>query len=171
VSDSFVVGVQLASSIVKAISFRISPKGDVYANYSMDGIPEAHASYHASGQQHIKKGRKYSPQGKRFKMPPTEVVTRVLCQEDSIAWKVAKLGNVLPVLNEAADMIVDARGLSDESLLLFKAWVIGNWVREHRPRPGFRKIKADRFGTNVRVEIEAYEVSPDAPTIVSISDF
>jgi hypothetical protein len=55
VLESCIVGVQLSTSIVKALEVCISDKGDVYQNYYMMGLPEAHASYHSSGQQHIKK--------------------------------------------------------------------------------------------------------------------
>jgi hypothetical protein len=58
-AETCIVGVQLAASVVEALNIHVTDQGDVYANYSMSGVPEAHASYHASGQQHFKKGGKY----------------------------------------------------------------------------------------------------------------
>jgi hypothetical protein len=136
----------------------------------MAGVPEAHVSYHASGQQHTKTGGKYTPDAKLVTMPPKYVITRKACQ-DSIGWKIAELRTALPTLTGIADMIVDASGLSQSALLLFKIWVVGNWAKEHHARPGFTKIKSHRFGSAVRVEIEAFEAFPAAPTIVSTSPF
>jgi hypothetical protein len=100
VPESCIVAIQLSASIVKALEVRVSGAGDVYANYSMSGLPEAHASYHASGQQHVKKGGKYvewtgGPTGtfepmKLLRTPPKEVITRADCG-NTIGWHVAKL--------------------------------------------------------------------------------
>ena len=107
-AESCVVGVQLATSIVKALEVCISGEGDVYVNYSMSELPEAHASYHSSGQQHIKKGGKYvewngGPTGyfepmKLFRTRPRDVITRADCGS-TIGWEVVKL-SVLPSLPE-----------------------------------------------------------------------
>jgi hypothetical protein len=169
--ETCVVGVQLGISvIVKAFDVCISDAGDVYVNYSMAGIPEAHVSYHASGQQHTKMGGKYTPDAKLMTMPPKHVITRKACQ-DSIAWKIAELHTALPTLTGIADMVVDASGLSQSELLLFKIWVVGSWAKEHHIQPGFTKLKTHRFGSSVSVEIEAFEALPTAHTIISTSTF
>jgi hypothetical protein len=60
VPESCLVGVQLATSIVRALEVRISDASDVYVDYSMAGSSGAHISYHASGQRHTKRGREYA---------------------------------------------------------------------------------------------------------------
>jgi hypothetical protein len=168
--ESCVVAVQLPfTNLLEAFEVCISDSCDVYVNYSMAGVSKAHTSYHASGQQHTKESGKYVG-GKACAMPPREVITREACQ-DSIAWKVADLPTALYTLTKPADMIVDASGLSKTVLLLFKISVVGDWVREHRARTGFAKIKSHRFGSRLQVEIEAFEVWPGSPTIVSTEAF
>jgi hypothetical protein len=138
-AETCVVGVRLGSSVVvRPFGVRISDAGDVELNYSMASVP-AHVSYRSSGQRHAKKGGKYAPDGMTQTMPPEYVLTRKACQ-DSIAWKIAELRTALPTLTGIADMVVDARGLSQSALLLLKIWVVG-------------KIKSHRFGPAVRVEI------------------
>ncbi len=170
-AETCVVGVQLGSSVVvRPFGVRISDAVDVYVNYSMASVPEAHVSYHASGQRHAKKGGKHAPDGMTQTMPPKYVVKRKTCR-DSIAWKIAELRTALPTLTGTADMVVNARGLSQSALLLFNTWVVGNWAKEHHARPGFTRIKSHRFGSAMRVEIEAFEAFPTAPTICSVSPF
>jgi len=96
----------------------------------MASVPEAHVSYRSSGQGHAKTGGKYTPDGMTQTMPPKYVLTRKACQ-DSIAWKIAELRTALPTLTGIADMVVDARGLSQSALSLFKIWVVGNWAKKH----------------------------------------
>jgi hypothetical protein len=85
--EKCVVGICLQRITVKAFEVCIK-KTDVYINYLMPGTGEAHCSYHASGQQHTKKGGKYewkrmhSGQWERiveFKMEPGKVITRSAC--------------------------------------------------------------------------------------------
>lgn len=166
--ESCVVGVQVVGLVVKAFKVCIAQGGDVYVNYAMTGVPEAHTSYHASGQKHSKIGRKCMADGELFTPPPRptrNVITRSACQ-DPIAWRVADLPKVLPSMTRTADITVDARCLSENALLLFKISVVGNWARECRIRAGFRKIKTHHFGSRVRVEIEAFETSPLASGIL-----
>jgi len=69
-------------------------------------------------------------------MPPKQVITR----SDSgspIGWEVAKLASVLPILTDAADMLVDARTLREDSILAFKVEVIGQWARQRCSVSGF----------------------------------
>ncbi len=176
--EKFIVGVQLHRIAVKAFDVCIR-KTNVYVNYSMPGIGEAHCSYHASGQQHTKKHGNYewkrmpNSQWERiveFKMEPGKVITRSACQ-DAVGWEVGRLASALHPLNEPADMMVDARDFDESSLLLFKIYVVGDWAREHKIRLGFRKVTRLRFGTGLRIGIEAFEASPSAPSIVSIETF
>jgi hypothetical protein len=177
--EKCIVGVQLHGIAVKAFDVCIK-KTDVYVNYSMRGMGEAHCSYHASGQQHTKKDGNYvewkrMPNGEwermvEFKMEPANVITRSACQ-DTVGWPVGKIASALHPLNEPADVMVDAHDFTESSLLLFKIYVVGAWAREHKTRLGFRKVMTHRFGTGLRIEIEAFEASPSAPSIVSIETF
>jgi hypothetical protein len=177
--EKCVVGVQLDGIDLKAFDLCIR-KTNVYVNYSMRGMGEAHCSYHASGQQHTKKDGNYvewkrMPNGQwermvEFKVQPGKVITRSACQ-DTVGWLVAKLASALYPLTEPADMMVDVRDFSKSSLLLFKIHVVGRWVRERKVLPGFRKVMKHRFGMGLRIEIEAFETSPSAPSIVSIETF
>jgi len=167
-ADKCIVAIELPNATVKAFDICIGDKGDVYVNYSMAGLPEAHASYHASGQQHIKKAGKYvewdaGPSGQFEQMklqrtPPRDVITRSDCGS-TIGWDVPKLKDVLPALTEQADMQVDARTLANDSILAFQINVIGAWARPHGSISGFPIIKTHRFGTNPQVEVNAFVVS------------
>jgi len=179
VAKSWFVGVQLAGSIVKALNLRVSDHGDVYTIFSMSDVPEAHASYHASGQQHLKKGRSYiewnaGPTGamepmKILRMKPGEVITREDCG-NTIAWEVKKLATVLPVLSTPADMLVDARALDGDSLLGFRADVVGPWAKPVRSVSGFPVVGVHTFSGAVQVELIAFVVSAAGIGMVAIED-
>jgi hypothetical protein len=179
-ASSCVVAVQLVASIVKALEVRISAANDVYVNYSMSGLPEAHASYHASGQQHIKKGGKYVERTggltgnfepmKLTRMAPKQVITRG-DSGSTIGWEVAKLASVLPVLTDAADMLVDARTLREDSILAFKVEVIGQWARQRSSVSGFPVLHTHRFGSTIQVEVNAFAVSETGNGAVWTEDF
>jgi hypothetical protein len=174
--EKCIIGVQLDGVAVKAFDVCIK-KTNVYINYSMRRMAEAHCSYHASGEQHTKKNGHYveckrMPNGQwermiEWKMEPSKVITRSSCQ-DTVGWLVGQLTSALHPLNESADVMVDARSFAESSLLLLKVCVVGDWAREHKMRLGFRKVMSHRFGTGLRIEIEAFETSPSAPSIVSI---
>lgn len=178
-TETCTVGVQLASSVVKALTLRVSDQGDVYANYSMSGVPEAHASYHASGQQHLKKDGNYvewnaSPTGamepiKISRMKPGEVITRVDCG-NTIGWAVKKLATVLPVLSVPADMLVDARALDADAILAFRANVVGPWAKPLRSVSGFPIIGVHKINGAVDVEVIAFVVSESIIGIVAMED-
>jgi len=180
VLETRIVGVQLVSSVVKALRVAASDKGDVYVNYSMVGLPEAHASYHASGQQHIKKGGKYvewngGPTGlyepmKIFRAEPESVVTRQDCGS-TIGWEVSKLSSVLPVLSEPADMLVDARPLRGDSILAFEVHVVGDRARPRGSVVGFPVIASHRFSNAVQVEINAFGISDTVNGAVWLETF
>ena len=101
--EKCIVGIQLDGLAVRAFDVCVK-NTDVYVNYSMPGTDEAHCSYHASGQQHTKKGGKYigwklTPNGQwqrmvDFKIEPGKVITRSACQ-DTVGWPVAKLASAL----------------------------------------------------------------------------
>jgi hypothetical protein len=140
---------------------------DVYVNYADSKTPEAHGSYHDSGQLHFKIGRQYiewtgSPSGTsepmRFRQtPPGNVDT----SEDffPIGWEVSRLSSVLPPLNFDADMLVDAQELPANSLLGLYVTVLGISTRSRATISGFPIIATHQFGTGVRAEIEAFLVS------------
>jgi hypothetical protein len=179
VLESCIVGVQLSTSIVKALEVCISDKGDVYQNYYMMGLPEAHASYHSSGQQHIKKGGKYvewdgGPTGnfepmRVIRTRPGDVITRADCG-GAVGWEVGKLG-VLPILTKRPDMLVDARPLAQETLLAFICEVVGKWGRSRRSVSGFPILHTHVFGAVVKVEVHAFLISDDGSGAVSLEDF
>ncbi len=177
--EKCIVGVQLDGIAVKAFDVCIK-RTNVYINYSIRRMGEAHCSYHASGEQHTKKNGTYvewklMPNGQwermvEWKMEPSKVITRSPCQ-DTVGWLVEELASALYPLNEPADMMVRVRDFSETSLLLFKIYVVGSWATERKARPGFRKVVKHRFGTGLRIEIEAFEASPSAPSIVSVETF
>ncbi len=81
---------------------------DVYVNYfAPDGTKKAHTSYHASGQQHIKKGRdyvywsdgpgKWCPM-KELKQPPGIVTDREELYAE-IGWMIGELDSKLPLVS------------------------------------------------------------------------
>ena len=164
---SCTVGVQLAASVVKALRIRISDEADVYIHYSMQGLKDAHASYHASGEQHIKKNRKhvewnggstgqFEPM-RIYRARPDQVITRVDCG-GTIGWEVVKLC-VLPILTRRPDMMVDARYLPHDSIVAFIVEVVGQWVNPRRSVSGYPILQTYRFGHPVQVEVNAFEVS------------
>lgn len=58
-SKHCVVGIRTANGDLRqAFDVRIEGN-DIYVNYSDCSTPEAHKSYHASGQSHTKKGGRY----------------------------------------------------------------------------------------------------------------
>lgn len=161
-----IVAIQLSTSVVKAFDVQISDKGDVYVNYKMSGLPEAHASYHASGQQHIKKARKFVQWNggatgkmepiKLFRTPPSQVITRSDCGS-TIGWYVEKLP-VLPVLAQVPDMLVGVRGVKNSSIVAFEVNVIGAWAR---------KLRSNRA---VEVEVIAFDI-PEGGSPAWTEDF
>ncbi|MBI3670976.1 MAG: hypothetical protein HY237_14495 [Acidobacteria bacterium] len=158
-----VVGIQVATGLVKAFDVCIKD-GNIYVNYSDISTPEAHGSYHASGQYHIKIGGSYAkwtggPTGdfepmKLFHTPPALVTSRSGCW--TIGWPVCRLANVLPKLDSAPDMVVDARSLAGNSVLGLEVSAVGDEATSRTEIVGYSVIATRRFGTDVRAEIEAF---------------
>jgi hypothetical protein len=154
-----------SGSTVKAFDTRIRGE-EVYTNYSDCSTPEAHASYHKSGQYHIKKGKKYiewsgGPTGamepmKLHRLPPGQVRGRSRCWV--VGWGVSRLDGVLPVLSGNADMIVDARQIEPDVILTFEADVVGPEAKKQMAVVGYPVIASHRFGNPVVVEICAFVV-------------
>ncbi len=155
----------LSLSLVKAFDVRICGE-DVYTNYSDCSTPEAHSSYHKSGQYHLKKNKQYitwngGPTGqmepmKLYRTPPGSVQDRVRFW--TVGWEVPKLDSVLPVLSGSADMIVDATSLGADSILAFEASVIGTRAKQQTSIVGYPIIASHRFGHPVLVEICSFVV-------------
>jgi hypothetical protein len=153
-----------SGQIVKA--FDVCIRGEeVYTNYSDCSTPEAHASYHKSGQYHIKKGKKYiewtggltgqmEPM-KIFKLPPEKVRGRSQCW--SVGWDVSHLDVVLPRLTGTPDMIVDAQDI-ESAILAFNAFIVGPEAKKQSSIVGYPVIASHRFGSPVEVEICAFVV-------------
>jgi hypothetical protein len=118
VIESCTVGVQLSTSIVKALEVCISDKA---------GSPRVLPLQRT--QQHIKKDGRYvewdgGPTGnfepmRVIRARPGDVITRADCG-GAVGWEVGKLG-VLPILTKRPDMLVDARSLAQETLLALLA--------------------------------------------------
>jgi hypothetical protein len=162
-----VVGIRtLSGRLVKAFDVRIIAE-DIYVNYSDCSTPEAHSSYHASGQRHTKVGGQFiewtgGPTGdmepmKLYRTPPGLVAGRSGCW--TVGWETRKLDAILPNLSSRADMLVDAPPLDGtESILAFEVCVVGNEAKRRNNIVGFRIIKSHRFGNTVQVEIDAFVV-------------
>jgi hypothetical protein len=142
---------------------------NVYVNYSDSSTPEAHASYHESGQYHMKREKRYiewdggftgemEPM-KLFRVPPHLVTGRG--QFWSVGWYVATLDQILPPLEGTADMMLDAGGIRGDLILGFEASVVGSAARKRSEIVGYGIIASHQFGEALRVEIEAFVVSDE----------
>jgi len=159
---------------VKGFDMCISGE-DIYTNYSDCSTPEAHSSYHETGQLHSKVGGNYiewtgGPTGemepmKLYRTPPGLVLGRVTCW--TVGWEVAKLDRVLPALNTNADLTVDATMLEGNTILGFEACVLGPEARKQESIGGGAIIATHQFGESVRVEISAF-VLPYEPEVESV---
>jgi hypothetical protein len=178
-----VVGIRTPSgALVKGFDVCIEGE-DAYVNYSDSSVAAAHGSYHASGQQHIKIGKKYvewtgGPIGdmepmKIFREPTGTVSGRNNFW--SIGWQISKLETILPRLDDA-HMIVDAQRMDTDFVLAFEVSVIGPDAKGRETIVGFPVIDTHLFGNSLRVEIAAFtlpgrawepktEGSPDASPV------
>jgi hypothetical protein len=164
-----VVGIRTASGrLLKGFDMLISGE-DVYTNYSDCSTPEAHSSYHKSGQYHTKVGGNYikwdgggsgrmEPM-KLYRTPPGLVLSRVQCW--TVGWEISKLDRVLPSLSGDADMTVDATSLEGCAILGFEASVVGREARKQESIVGYPIIASHAFGVALRVEIHAFVVSDE----------
>ena len=163
--DRCVVAIRTPIGIVKAFDICIRGE-DVYTNYSDTITPEAHASYHKSGQYHFKKGKRYiewdgGPTGEMEpmrvnKIPPGRVRGRIRFWTGG--WEVPNLSSELPPLDGDADLIVDATHLDADSILAFEAYVIGQEATALSNIVGYPIIAWHRFGTSPLVEICSFVV-------------
>jgi hypothetical protein len=154
-----------SGGLVKAFDVCIRGE-DVYTNYSDSTTPEAHSSYHKSGQYHMKKGKRYiewdgGPTGqmepmKLYRTPPGLVLDRVRFW--TVGWQVSNLNVVLPALTVNADMIVDATHIEPDAILAFEANIIGQKSKEQMNIVGYPVISSHRFGNAVLVEICSFVV-------------
>lgn len=163
------VGIRTPSgSTVKAFDMCIRGE-EVYTNYSDRSTPEAHTSYHKSGQYHMKKGGAYiewtggltgqmEPM-KLFKIPPGKVRERSRCWV--VGWPVSRLDVALPGLTGDADMIVDAQPLEANVILAFEAYIVGPEAKHLTAILEFPVIASHRFGGPIAVEICAFGVDAD----------
>ena len=147
------------------LALKVRVKGsNVYINYfAPDGTKQAHTSYHASGQEHIKKGRDYvywsdDPAGewrplKVFKQPPGAVADREECS--TIGWGIGSLPSRLPVATGPVEMVVDASALPASSILALVVSVIGAGATERPDVLGFPVVQRHRVSNGVVLEIEA----------------
>ena len=153
-SKRCIVGIRVPSAILKAFDVRIIGE-DVYVNYRDVSTPEAHGSYHASGQRHIKIDGHYvewtgGPAGtmgpmKLFAMPPRDINEREHWW--TIGWEVSRLPSVLPELTHVPDMTVDAQNLSDDSILGLMVSIIGQEAERRVSIAGFPVLARHQFGS------------------------
>jgi len=135
---------------------------DVYLNYfNRDGKKQGHASYHASGQYHIKTDRGYvcwagagpwQPMKQR-KSPPGAVAVRESLP--AIAWQIGSFASALPPLSGAADMVVDVSAFPADSIVALETSVIQPNAPVRQDVTGFSVVKRQRFSNAVTIEIEA----------------
>jgi hypothetical protein len=135
---------------------------DVYLNYfHRDGKKQAHASYHASGQYHIKTDRGYvywrgagpwQPM-KQSKSPPGAVTVRETLP--AIGWQIGSLASALPPLSGVADMTVDVSAFPANSIVGLEASVIQPNAPPSQDVTGFSVVQRQRFSNGVNIEIEA----------------
>jgi hypothetical protein len=164
--EKCVIGIRVSGgAMVKA--FDVCIKGeDVYVNYSDFSVAVAHGSYHASGQQHIKIGRKYvewtgGPTGNMEPMKFFRTATGLISARNdfwTIGWQISKLENILPKLT-GADMIVDAQALHGDSILGLEVSIVGTQAKNRHSVVGFPIVGTHRFGSSVCVEIAAFTLA------------
>src|SRR5579864_669372 len=159
--NNFKIAVKTPSgTLVQA--FDLCIKGaDSYVNYCDSTTPEAHGSYHASGQKHIKIGGKYvywngGPTGEwepmKQRLPrPSEVEGRA--EWFVIGWQVSTLDHALTPLQGTPAMIVDAQDLNPDGGLVFTVSVVGDAARKRTEILGFPLVDVQEFGTGPRVEV------------------
>lgn len=159
-----IIGIRsLRGNLVKGFDIRIDNE-DVYVNYSDCSTPEAHCSYHASGQHHTKVAKNYiqwtggytggwGPM-KLFKTPPALVSGRV--QFWTVGWELSKLETVLPALEQPADMTVDTRPMNPQLILGFEVDVIGDEARKLESILGYPIVWSAQFGSAIRIEVNAF---------------
>ncbi|PYX72610.1 MAG: hypothetical protein DMG72_14430 [Acidobacteria bacterium] len=167
-SNKCVVAIRTPSgNLVKAFDVRISGH-DVYVIYSDCSVRDAHSSYHASGQYHIKIGKRYvqwdgGPTAtmepmKLFRTPPGLITGRVACW--TVGWEICRLDAVLPRL-DSADMIVDTQSLSPHLILGFEVTVVGDEAKKRETIVGFPIIASHQFGNSVCTEIDAFVLTEE----------
>ena len=158
-----VVGIRTPSgALVKAFDVCIEAE-DAYVNYSDSSVAAAHGSYHASGQQHIKIGKKYvewdgGPAGQMEPMKIFRERPGVVSGRNnfwSIGWQISKLETILPRLDDA-HMIVDAQRMDAELVLAFEVSVVGLDAKDREEIVGFPVTNTHLFGKSLRVEIAAF---------------
>jgi hypothetical protein len=161
--DNFKIGIRTpGGQIVQA--FDLCIKGDdSYVNYGDCSTQEAHGSYHASGQKHIKIGGQYvywngGPTGKwepmkQFLPRPAEVTGRA--EWFTIGWQVSRLDQVLPQLQGTPALIVDAQNLNPDAGVVLTVSVVGNAATDRVDILGFPLVALQQFGTAPCVEVAA----------------
>lgn len=169
------IGVRVNGQVKTALEICIK-NGNVYVNYfNRDGVAHAHTSYHASGQQHIKKNDDYiywtgGPSGKWepmkwFREKPTEVEGR----EDVsvIGWEVMSLPSVLPSLR--SDKIFEVP--TGFTIIGFKTTVVGSKAAERKSIFGFPVLNRHRFSNAVKIEVEMFGINEELADATSNNDW
>ena len=157
------VALKLCVVEYEAIDVNIVPERgghNIYVNFKgpNDG---AHISYHASGQHHMKIGRKYVTMngGENAKMlrhtcPPNSVSERQ--SPEPVGWARPQI-EALTVCARPADISFDVSDLRQDQIVGLVVSVIG---AAEPPREttddGYRIIGRFRFSDTITVEIEAF---------------
>jgi hypothetical protein len=178
--EKCVVGIrEPGGTLVKAFDVCIKGGTDIYVNYSDSSTPEAHVSYHASGELHFKIAGRYvewdgGPKGEMEPMrlaraQPRKVEARgEFCP---IGWEVSKLSWVLPALDSTPDMLVDAQELTGDSVLAFQVSAVGDEAENRKSILGFPIVATHRFGVKLGAEIEAFVLTAENTSLPYHDDF
>jgi hypothetical protein len=178
--ETCVVGIrEPGGTIVKAFDVCIKGGTDIYVNYSDSSTPEAHVSYHASGELHFKIGGRYVTWdgGPKGEMEPIRLArtqprnVKARGEFYPIGWEVSKLASVLPALDSTPDMLVDAQELTGDSVLAFQVSAVGNEAKGRKSIVGFPVVATHRFGTKPGAEIEAFVLSEEKASLPYDDDF
>jgi len=178
--EKCVVGIrEPGGALVKAFDVCIKDGTDIYVNYSDSSTPEAHVSYHASGELHFKIDGRYVEWdgGQKGEMEPMRLA-RVQPRKVEgrgefcpIGWEVSKLARVLPALDSTPDMLVDAQELTGDSVLAFQVSAVGDDAKSRKSIVGFPVVATHRFGVELGAEIEAFVLSAENASLPYDDDF
>jgi len=178
--EKCVVGIrEPGGTLVKAFEVCIKGGADIYVNYADSSTPEAHVSYHASGELHFKIGGHYvkwdgGPKGEMEPMRLARVQPRKVEGRGEvcpIGWEVSKLACVLPALESTPDMLVDAQELAGDSVLAFQVSAVGDEAESRKSIVGFPVVATHRFGAKLGAEIEAFVLSAETASLPYNDDF
>jgi hypothetical protein len=165
VTKNINVAILFRKQLWAAVRVVISHKNDVYVN--LDDDQKRHASYHASGQAHLKTKGGYvqwstGPNGElepmmgRENVKPTDVSERQSVAGGPWGWEIARIPNALRPCRCIPEMVVDAGVLPDSWALGLEVSIVNSDPGQRTEHFGCPIIDRRRFSNGVIViEIEA----------------